>query len=396
MITIKQLWRFCRAKIDSSYVDSAQNAIYLEVSPDKRYKPICAYCSSRITIHQHEERVLRDIPVWGFSVFIRAHYRKGRCPQCGKIVVEHLEYTKPGLRMTNRLAEYIVGLGRKMSDADTARFLALSWDVVHRIHYEALFHKYKDMDYGTPRLLGVDEIARKRGHNYATVIADIENGRVLSLEKDRTVDSLKNFYKKLTIEQRENIEAVAMDGWKPYIRATKEMLPDAEIVMDYFHLVKRYHAEVIDKIRIMTYNELKGLEKKIIKGTRFILYKNREKLDDHERTKLDEILGANRALYIAYTLKELIHSMFHTDLIDEAKDRINMFLRMAVESNICALKNFAGKLVKYAEYIINHAKYKISTSIVEGMNNKINNIKRRAYGIKDLQFLKLLTIDAFQ
>jgi len=248
-------------------VDFANKRIFLEVAPDRRYKAVCAHCVGKIVIHQHGSRIIGDIPLWDFSVFIRAHYRKGDCVRCGKIVVERLDYTKPGLRMTSRLAEFILAPGRKMSDSDISRLLGLSWDVVRKVHYDALLHEYGDMDYGSPRLLAVDEIAICKGHKYATVIVDIESGRVVSIEEDRTTESLMSFYQ--------------------------------------------------------------------------------------------------------------------------------MFIRMAVESRIKEIRDFAAKVFRHIRYIVNHAKYKITTGIVEGISNKIKNIKRRAYGIKDLQYLKLLAINTF-
>jgi len=337
------------------------------------------------------------MPLWGFSVFIEAHYRKGNCGKCGKIVVERLEYAKPGLRITSRLAEYILGLGKKMSDADIARSLGLSWKVVHKAHYEALLDKYGNMDYGAPRLLAVDELSVRKGQEYATVIIDIEKGRVLSLEADRTTESLMSFYRKLSPQQREGIEAVAMDDWDAYINATKQMLPNAEIVTDYFHMVKKYNEKVIDKVRAGTAKSLEMLPSKpqIIKSKRFLLYKRKDRLTDAEMTQLEHIFGTNEALYKAYTLKDMLHAIFNAETADEALDRAQMFIRMAIESKIKPIRDFAATLFKNIRYIVNHAKYKITTAIAEGMINKIKNIKRRAYGIKDLQYMKLLAIDAF-
>lgn len=397
MITIRDLWQFRKAKIVSDSIDLRGKRIFIEVAPDKRFRAVCAYCGGKILIHQHGKRVIRDIPLWDFSVFINAHYRKGYCAHCGKIVVEHLDYTKPGLRMTSRLAEYILTLGRKMSDSELADFLGLSWDVVHKAHYDALLHKYDKMDYGNPRLLGVDEIAVRKGHKYATVIVDIETGRVLSIEEDRTTESLLSFYRKLTTQQRDGIQAVVMDQWKPYMNATKEMLPNAEIVTDYFHMVKKYNTEVIDKVRVGTAKAIEILvdKRNIIKGSRFLLYKRKDRLTNSETAQLEHILGTNQPLYIAYTLKDMLHAIFDSDTVNEAVDRAQMFMRMAVESQVSSIRNFAATVCKNIRYIANHAKYKITTGIVEGINNKIKNIKRRAYGIKDIQFLKLLAIDAF-
>jgi len=97
MVRIKHLWRFRKAKVEREEIDLSKHSIFLVVSPDRRFAPVCAHCGCRILIHQHMSRVIRGIPLWDFSVFVEAHYRKGYCPVCRKIVVEHLDYTELGL-----------------------------------------------------------------------------------------------------------------------------------------------------------------------------------------------------------------------------------------------------------------------------------------------------------
>jgi transposase len=222
--------------------------------------------------------------------------------------------------MTSRLAEYILLLGKKLCDSDIGRILGMSRHVVRKVHYDALLHEYGALDYGDLRLLAVDEIAIRKGHKYATVIVDIETGRVLSMEEDRTAESLLSFYRKLSPQQRDGIQAVAMDQWQPYIKATKQALPNAEIVADYFHLVKQYNTEVIDKVRAGTAKSLEILVDKpnIIKGSRFLLYKRKDKLTGSEMTQLEHIFGTNRELYLAYTIKDMLHAVFNSETTEEA------------------------------------------------------------------------------
>ena len=307
MVKIYNLWRFCRAKIVSSEINYSREVLKLVVEPDLRYNMMCAHCGTKLhDVHQNEYRTIRDIPVWEYEVQIEAHYRKGFCPKCQKIVVEHLEYTRPGLRMTNRMVEYIVTLGRHLSDSEIARMLGLSRWVVRRIHYEALKEKYSDVDFGDLMFLLVDEISLRKGHRYATVIVDYERGRVLDVITDRTQESLESFYKKLSQKQRESIEAVAMDMWKPYWKATQEMLPNADIVTDYFHLVRKYHSEVIDPVRKMVYQRAESEEEyKIIKKTKFILYKRRDRLKNSEEIRLKKLLETNSDLYNGIHLERL-------------------------------------------------------------------------------------------
>ena len=112
---------------------------------------------------------------------------------------------------------------------------------------------YLEQDYGQPdlnglRVLAVDEIAIKKGHNYLTVVLDFLTGRVVFVGKDRKAKTLKRFFNQLSICQRKKIEAVAMDMWDPFIKAVKDKLPNAKIVFDLFHVVASF-SRVIDIVR---------------------------------------------------------------------------------------------------------------------------------------------------
>jgi transposase len=397
MDIIKQICGYSRVKITGESVDLRLKKIVYRIEPDCRFRAVCAHCGSPLKVHQYEWRNLRDLSLWEFDIIAEAHYRKGYCPKCDKITVEKLEYTKPGLRMTNRMADAVLMLCRLMSNKDVGRYFGLSWYVIHRLHYGILEDKYANMDYGSPQFLGVDEIATKRGHTYATVIVDLDKGRVLSIEEGRETESLKAFYEKLSPQQREGIKAVAMDGWKPFINATTEMLPNAKIVTDFFHMAKKYNTEVIDQVRADAYKSVENVAsvRNVIKGGRFILFKSKDKLDKYETAKLDTILATNTHLNEAYVLKDLVHSMFKSDSVEVVQDRINLFFQLVGQSQNKHLKAFVKVIFKNSDYIINRAIFKISTSKVEGINNKIKLIMRKAYGIKDLQYLKLLAIDAF-
>lgn len=397
MIQLNQLWSNKRVKITENLLDEIGKRIYLKVLPDKRYAPICAYCGSSIKIHQYEKRTIRDIPLWGFEVFIESHYRKGYCPKCRKIVVEHLEFVQPGHRITNRLAHLILCLGKEMTDSAIADALQMSWNVVHKVHYEALQQRFGNMNYGNPRLLGIDEIAIKKRHHYATVIVDLETGRLLSMEPGRTKESLMEFYRKLTQKQRDGIEAVVTDAWQGFVSATEEMLPTAEIVTDYFHLVRRFNKEVMDAVRIAAYKSLDpgDITRKIIKKSKYLLYKKHDTSAKREVANLDEILKTNKDINTAYLIKDMLHAVFQAETEMDAIERFNMFITLCMESKLEPAIKFMTKLFKQYKYIINHAKYHITTSVVEGINNKIKIIKRRAYGFKNLNFFKLLSIQAF-
>jgi transposase len=165
---------------------------------------------------------MRDLNLAATPVWINCQYRKLFCDHCHRVNVEDLELFHPYLRVTRRLARYIYHLCRVMTVIDVARHLNLGWKTVKDIDKYYLEREYGQPDLNGLRILAVDEISIRKGHRYLTVVLDYLTGRVVFVGKDRKADTLKRFFNQLTDEQRDGIEAVAMDMWDPFIKAVKK------------------------------------------------------------------------------------------------------------------------------------------------------------------------------
>jgi transposase len=375
-------------------VDTTQNGVHIETEPDERYIPICSSCKTKVKqIHSYHRRTVRDLNLFDAHCLVRLSYRKLRCPQCG-IVVEALPLIDPYRRVSRRLATYVLELCRYMSIKEIAEHLGLDWKTVKEIHKRSLQQKYSHEERGSPRILIVDEISIRKRHRYMTIIADWESGRVFGVGKGRSAESLKRFFVSLSEEQRSHIKAVAMDMWDPYIKAVRESCPQAKIVFDQFHVVAAY-GRVIDKVRNLEYHKATGEGKAVMKGSKYLLLKNSENLADEERPHLKALLELNEALSTAYILKDYLKRLWQYTYPRWAIKALAHWCRIAFESGIKPLINFAKTLIRYAYGIINHCWYPIHTGRLEGINNKIKVIKRRAYGFHDMEYFALVIKDAF-
>ncbi|MBW2180236.1 MAG: transposase, partial [Deltaproteobacteria bacterium] len=156
------------------------------------------------------------------QVWLRCEYRKLFCTNCQRISIEELGIFHPYLRVTKRLAAYIHELCKMMTVTEVARHVQLDWKTVKEIDKQYLEAQYGQPNYDGLRIIAVDEISIKKGHKYLTVVLDYETGRVIYIAKDRKAKTLKRFFNKLSAQQRNSIEAVAMDMWDPYIKAVKK------------------------------------------------------------------------------------------------------------------------------------------------------------------------------
>ena len=222
-LTIAPYFPFRRIKIINQSVDIDATEASIEILPHKRFKPVCHRCGHKAnTVHSWAKRRIRDLNLATATLWIDCHYRKLYCPVCRGICIEDLELFDPYIRVTRRLAYYIYQLCQVITVADVAHHLELDWKTVKAIDKKFLEQRYGQPDLTGLRILAVDEIAVRRGHQYLTVVIDYLTGRVLFVGKDRKADTLISFFDQLSPEQCQGIEAIAMDMWDPFIKAVKK------------------------------------------------------------------------------------------------------------------------------------------------------------------------------
>lgn len=393
-IQIKAFFKFCRVKIMEQVVDTFKKVVTIRVQPDERYNPVCHNCKRGVKeIHSYNERPVRDLNIFDAKTFLFVVYRTVKCPWCGN-VVEDIGIMDPCKRVTRRLATYILVLCQYMTIKEVAKHLGLDWKTIKEIHKQHLKEKFSHEDIGYPKLLAVDEISLKKRHHYLTLIINWEVGRVLWVGEGRKYETLKDFFDSLTEQQRSSIQAIAMDMWDPYIKAVRECCPHAEIVFDQFHVVKAF-SKVIDKVRNIEYRKATKEGKEVIKGSKYLLLKNKENLLLDEKPKLKALLKLNEALTTVYILKDYLKKLWHYRYPKCAESFLTQWCSIAVESKIRSVIAFARTLKRYAYGIVNHCRFPIHTSRMEGINNKIKVIKRKAYGFHDIEYFSLIIKNAF-
>jgi transposase len=289
-------------------------------------------------------------------------------------------------------------LCRVLPLSDVADHVQLDWKLVKRCDKAMLEKQFIDTDTTGLHILAVDEITLKKGrYEYMTVVLDYLSGRVVWMGKGHGCETLSSFFLLMSPQEREGIEAVAMDMWDPYEKAVRLHLPRARIVFDLFHVVAAYHREVLDEVRKAAYRKAVDEEQRqFIKGSRFLLYRNASSLKEEQRPKLSELLAVNRDIATAYVLRDSLKAIWDTRSPWEARGALRSWCRLAIESQIPALRKFAMRLRRRERGIVSHAKYVIHTSRLEGVNNKIKLIKRRSYGFQDPVYFVLKVKQAFQ
>jgi transposase len=388
--TIASYFPFRRIKIISQSVNRQATVAHIQVKPDKRFQPICHECGKPAAgVHSWTQRKIRDLNMAATQLWVTCHYRKVFCAHCHGIHIEALDLFHPYLRVTLRLAYFVYQLCRVMTVSEVAQLLNLDWKTVKNID-----KFYLERDFGQPdlkglRILAVDEISIRKGHSYLTVVLDYLSGRVLYIGKKRKAKTLKRFFNKLSISQRKKIEAVAMDMWDPFIKAVTDKLPQAKIVFDLFHVVANF-SRVIDKVRNSEYRKASKEDKAVFKGAKYLLLKNRGNIRrQSHRQQLKELLALNQVISTVMILKEKLKHIWTYRSRTWAGKALDQWCELAKSLKNRSVNTFVRMLQRYLYGIINHCDYPIHTGKLEGVNNKIKVIKRKAYGFHDLRYFTL-------
>ena len=241
--------------------------------------------------------------------------------------------------------------------------------------------------------MAVDEIALKKGHRYLTVLIDFETGRVVWMGEGRSEKSLDPFFKAMPEGVREGIEAVAMDMWQGYINAVSKWLPHAAIVFDLFHIVQNY-SKVIDQVRRDAYREAEEETRAFIKGSRWLLLRNRENLSERQEVRLKALLQANEDISTVYVLKDQLKQIFRQPTVSLMALALDQWCDLALATGLKPLAKFVRMLQSHRQGILNYACHRIHTSKLEGINNKIKTLKRQHYGYHDERYFTLCVKEA--
>jgi transposase len=394
-LSIRPYFPFCRVHLLRQSVSAEADLAWIEAEPDGRYRVVCHVCGQAAgAVHQWNRRALRDLNCGSARVWINCRYRTVFCPTCGGHRVEDLEFFLPHQRVTRRLARYIYGLCTMRSVTAVADHLGLDWKTVKQIDKTFLEEAHGWTNYEGLRLLMVDEIAIRKGHQYLTVVADYETGRVLWMGPDRKTETLKAFFAGMTDGQKQALEAIAMDMWRPYITAVQEAVPHVKIVFDFFHVVQGFN-QVIDEVRLSEYRQAAAADRAVYKGSKYLLLRNRQSITKPEaRAHLRRLLALNETLSTVMVLKDLLKDIWGYRSWSWADRRLTEWCALARTVGHPAVTAFAERLERHREGILNHCDYPIHTGRLEGINNKIKVIKRMAYGFHDDRYFALKVIQA--
>jgi len=330
-------------------------------------------------------RWIRDLACGDTRVYLEVEIRRVCCQSCGKVKQEKLAWLADNPLYTKRFAWYVGRRCRTAPIQAVARELRLDWHAVKELEKQYMREQLRRAGSPGPRVIGIDEVSIK--------VSDLERRRVLWFGgKDRSEVSMDLFYQELGTKKSHKIRLAVMDMWKPFRTSTLKPAhaPQAAILFDKFHVL-RHLGEALDKVRKAEYRRLKDKERQFIKGQKYTLLSRREHLTLEGRQALQKLLAVNKRLHTAYLLKESLGQLWSYQKEGWARRFFDNWQAALKWQRLKPYEQFAQMLERHWEGIAAfcHPENKVALGFVEGLNNKIRIIQRRAYGLRDEEYLRL-------
>jgi len=329
------------------------------------------------------------------SILSRAIYAnlqvwRVECPVCG-VLTEKQGISEGKKRYSKAVGREMVRFTELLDNKAVAKLSGLSPITVYRIDREELAKMLAEYQkhISAPPVVSVDEVSYKKRHNYATVLTNYQDAKVIWLEKDRKAKDLNRAYKVLG-KSRHEIKTVAIDFWPAYEKSTRAKLPQARIIYDRFHLSRILNRKVEEERREYQKQLPEDERRELKKDCRWLILKRRSNLNDDNINHLDELKQFNEPLYELYLLKEDFLDIFERGKeVDQARQEILAWIDIVLASNFRKLKAFVRTILRRLETILNWFLTPISNAKAEGVNNVIKTLLKRAYGYKDFDYFRM-------
>ena len=357
--------------------------IALAWSPGAKAKcPVCGRAGSLYDLAP--ERTWRHLDTMQFETIIRARVPRVECPTDGvkTLGVPWAEPQGRFSRLFERFAIDVLLCARSLKGA--AALMGLSWDEVDHIVRRAVKRGLSRRQFEGLRHLGIDEKNFMAGQSYISVLTDLEGSRVLEVVEERTQAAAEVLWETLPLEQRQKIEAVAVDMWEPFMRAIQAKAPQAEIVHDKFHVAGRLN-EAVDKVRRAEHKELMGVGDETLKGTRQLWLFNPLNFSAEQAASFATLRDSGLKVARAWAAKELFSKLWTYRYEGAARRFFRQWYGWVSRSRLKPLVKVAKMLKQHLENILTYLRHPITNAVTEGLNSKIQTIKSNARGFRSFE-----------
>ena len=370
-------------RVEDVILDLKQERVTVSVALEPGSALCCPQCGQTAPGYDHREREWRHLDTCQFQTIVAARVPRVECPAHGVHQIA-VPWAEPGSGCTALFEALVLDWLGEASTLAVSRRMRLSWNAIDTIMQRAVERGLARREEQTPRRLNVDETSFTKGHDYVTVVSDSETGHVLQVTPERDSQSLSSYYERLKEEQKEAVESVAMDMWKPYIKATLAAIPGAreKIAFDKFHVAKHL-GEAVDRVRRREHRELLRIGDETLKGSKWRWLTHPDNMSRREWIGFRPLRESALKTARAWAIKETAMSLWHYLGRGWAERAWKGVLAWAGRSRLEPVRKVAAMLKEHLWGIINAVVLKVHNGGAESINSRIKVLKLRARGFRN-------------
>jgi transposase len=333
-------------------------------------------CGKRASGYDRSRRRWRHLDMGACRLWLEAEIWRVDCRACGQVRTEQVPWARPRARLTRDMEDLIAWLAQRTDKTSICRLLRVSWETVQGVVVRVVADHLDDARLDDVFNIGVDEISYKRGHQYLTVIANHDTGRVLHVAKGRNQAALQSFFDMLGPERCAKVKAISMDMATIWRDPCAKSIPQAALCFDPFHVI-RWANLALDAVYKANG---RGTGDREWRRTRYAIRAGAERLDPEHHKLLRRLRRERYALWRAWDLKERLRTFYRTVDANDARAYLTSWCRAAERSRLKPFINLARQIRRHFDGIIAAVEHRLSNSRLEGINAKIRLINKRGFG----------------
>lgn len=352
--------------------------IFIETKPSEQTCPCCGRKTARI--HDYRNQVIKDIPSQAKLVSLVLRKRRYAC-SCGKRFLEPYSFLPQYHRRTKRLDYFLIHLLRQsFTLSQAAQFTGVSVPIIARL-LDTIHYAPPDT---LPKAISIDEFKGNAATGtYQCILVDPKKHRILDILPDRTQSHLADYWRRIPRPARLNVKFFVCDMWKPYVELAKVFFPNANIIIDKYHFIRRVWA--IEKVRKRLQRSMSDRLRRYYKRSRKLILIRYRKLKGEDKRACNLMLQYNDDLRLAHQMKEWFCDICQMNSYRSQQKEFDDWIANAVSCSISEFEKCARTYQAWRKEILNAFKYGYTNGPTEGFNNKIKVLKRSSYGIRNFE-----------
>jgi transposase len=393
----KELFRLALGIAEPIYIneimfDSAAGELHIHMDFRRGGKFACSQCGAEsLPVYDTADKTWRHLNFWQYKTYIHMRTPRTQCPGCGqRLWVPPWGREQSGFTML--FEAFVMALAKEMPISRIGELVGEHDTRIWRIVRFHVNRAHGKKNYANVTKVGCDETSSRKGHNYVTVFADMDSGQVMFVTKGKDSGTVKAFAEELPKHEArpEQIKEVTIDMSPAFISGVAEHLGEANITFDKFHVI-----QALNKAQ----DEVRRTEQKhnpLLTGSRYVWLKNPENLSAKQKEQLETLRYENLKTAKVYQMKLTFQDIYRSiDEPEAAEEAIKKWLSWAVRSRLEPIKRFAKTVKNHFPGIMRYFTSGLTSGAMEGINSRIQEIKRRARGFRNIDnFITMIYLEA--